>query len=130
MPGYINGSLWSHDGHTGWVNTKTLERMQQANPDPFKYLTPVYDSDNKPTGAFNHFYTINPFDFYSIEEMGGDAILDKMAAALKAKLAEGLAVGVTCHHDVMIHPTVFEQLQEMDDRREDTPRFYCCYKNW
>ena len=106
--------LWSHDGHTGWVNSMALKRMQEKNPKAFAYLTPDYGSDQKPTGIFRHFYTINPMDFYSIEEMGGESILEKMAVGLKAKLDEGLAVGVTSHHDVMIHRSTFELLKEMD----------------
>jgi len=107
--------LWSHDGHTGWVNSRALQRMQTSNPAAFRHLTPVLDpKTQKPTGIFLHFYAINPFDFYSLEELGPD-VPSKMADSLKKMLGRGLAVGVTAHHDVMIHRTVFPLLKKMDD---------------
>ncbi len=107
--------LWSHDGHTGWVNTKALERMQSVNPTAFRHLTPVVDPETqKPTGILLHFYAINPFDFYPLEELGNDMI-SKMAAGLKASLNQALSVGVTTHRDVMIHRSVIPMLKTMND---------------
>ncbi|HOV87582.1 MAG TPA: amidohydrolase [Syntrophobacteraceae bacterium] len=108
--------LWSHDGHTGWVNSLALQQMQERNPKAFEYLTPDFDKDHKPTGIFRHFYTINPMDFYTVEEMGGEAIVRKMAQGVAAKLEEGLRVGVTCHHDVMIHRSTFDLLLKLKKR--------------
>ncbi len=106
--------LWSHDGHTGWVNSLALTQMMTANPVAFQYLTPEMDGD-QPTGLFLHFYAINPFDFFSWDEIGFD-LLDRMAAGVAAILADALRVGVTAQHDVMIHPSVIPLLKEVSDR--------------
>jgi len=108
--------LWSHDGHTGWVNKAALEKMRTANPDAFRRLTPVFDpATGEPNGIFLHFYSIDPFDYWALEEIGSE-IKDRMAEGLKKLLNQALAVGVTTHHDVMIHKPVMPLLKEMSDK--------------
>ncbi len=106
--------LWSHDGHTGWVNSLALTTMMTANPVAFQYLDPEM-KDGEPTGLFFHFYAINPFDFFGWNEMEFD-LLDRMAEGVTGVLADALRVGVTTQHDVMIHPSVVPLLKEINDR--------------
>ena len=106
--------LWSHDGHTGWVNSKALKSMQERNSKAFSYLDPAYDSNQKPTGIFHHFYPINPFDFYTVQEMGGEQVLERMVNGVRTTLQSAISVGVTTLEDVMIHASVFDLLGELN----------------
>ena len=102
--------MWSYDGHTGWVNSMALERMQSRNPEAFAELTPELDeATGEPTGVLLHFYAFSPLDYFSEDEIAPD-VEQKMFDAITATLDEGLKCGVTSFHDVQIYDSFVPML--------------------
>ena len=106
--------LWSDSAHCGWVNTMALDLMQERNPEAFEQLLPVRDEDGKPTGEFLTFWFVEPFFFFTEEEIGGD-LKERMLEGMRNAIDMALSFGVTGYDDVMIHrsfmPLVFEFLK-------------------
>jgi len=103
--------LWSDSAHCGWVNTVALELMQERNPEAFEQLLPVRDESGKPTGEFLTFWFVEPFFFFTEEELGKD-LQERMLQGMRNAIDMALSLGVTGYDDVMIHrsfmPLVFE----------------------
>jgi len=102
--------LWSGGGHTGWVNTKALELMQERNPDAFELLTPEYnEATGEPTGILLNFQRFNPMDFFSTEEMGAD-LAQRMFGGMSASLELAMSYGVTTLNDVQIYDSFIPKI--------------------
>lgn len=107
--------LWSDSAHCGWVNTAALELMQERNPTAFEQLYPVRGANGKPTGEFLTFWFIEPSDFFSAEELGGD-LKERMLDGMKNAIDMALSLGVTAYDDVMVHRTFIPLILEFKER--------------
>lgn len=95
--------LWAAGGHTGWMNTMAIEELSSRNPRAFEALDPVRDENTgEYTGVLNHFYSFNPFDYYTADELGAE-MQANMMTAMSMVIDEALKNGVTSFHDMQIY---------------------------
>jgi predicted amidohydrolase YtcJ len=119
--------LWSSGGQTGWVNTKMLNRMMNANPAAYRSLMPVIGSDNQPTGVFLNFVAFNFLDYFSPDEVT-DEIHAGMAMGVRQILAEGVSRGTTTYNDIQLKkPFLPHLLQYANDGFFDRVRLRGSY---
>ncbi|MFC2101532.1 amidohydrolase [Bacteroidota bacterium] len=108
--------LWSYDGHSGWVNSKALNIMQERNPEAFEELTPERDQKTgEPTGILLHFYAFNPFDYFPLETLDTN-ITDRLLNAQEEVLREALSYGITTLNDVQIYRSFMPMIELFKER--------------
>lgn len=107
--------LMSYGGNTGWVNTMAFNLMRERNPEAFHELKPGIDEETgEYTGLFMHFHAVDPFEYFTEEEIGTE-VKEKMYDAMDEILNKGLKYGVTAFNDVQIYKSFVPMLLEFKE---------------